>query len=87
MAERANMYHIYIIKNKNNKYYTGVTSNIFQRIRHHNNGANKFTKNKGPWELIYQEDFKDKKLAWKREQQIKKYKGGEAFKKLLNKNY
>ena len=79
------MYSVYIIKNINNKCYIGVTSDISQRIAHHNSGANRFTKGKGPWQLIYLEVFEDKKAAWLRERQIKKYKGGEAFKKLLNK--
>jgi len=79
------MYSVYIIKSqKSNRYYIGVTSNLFDRLRHHNSGSNKSTKNKGPWQLVYQDDFLDKKTAWLRERQIKKYKGGQAFKKLIN---
>ena len=83
MAERAGLYYVYIIQSQSSKrYYIGVTSDVAQRIRHHNSGANASTKNKGSWFLVYKEIFRDKKLAWKRERQIKKYKGGEAFKKL-----
>ena len=32
-----------------------------------------------------EEIFEDKKLAWIRERQIKSYKGGEAFKRLIEK--
>ena len=78
------MYAVYIIQNINNKYYIGVTSNLLQRLRHHNTGANRFTKKRGPWHLVYKEDFEDKKEAWLREKQIKRYKGGEAFKRLLS---
>ena len=84
MAEKAGMYYVYVIQSQSSsRYYTGVTSDITQRIRHHNSGANKSTKNKGPWILVYKEEFEDKESAWKRERQIKKYKGGEAFKKLI----
>ncbi|MFH1367151.1 MAG: GIY-YIG nuclease family protein [Patescibacteria group bacterium] len=78
------MYIVYIIQSEANKrYYTGITQDIKKRIRHHNSGANKSTKGKGSWRVIYQEQFRDKESAWRRERQIKKYKGGEAFKKLL----
>ncbi len=78
------MYVVYIIKSKKTEqYYIGVTKDLKQRLRHHNSGANRWTKNKAPWETVYTEDFEDKKSAWFREKQIKSYKGGEAFKKLL----
>lgn len=79
------MYIVYIIKSqKTEQYYIGVTIDLKQRLRHHNSGANRSTKNKAPWEIVYTENFEDKRLAWLRERQIKSYKGGEAFKKLLN---
>ena len=79
------MYYVYIIKSETTgKYYIGVTSDLVQRLRHHNSGANRSTKNKGSWVVAHSEEFSDKKTAWFRERQIKRYKGGEAFKKLLN---
>ena len=78
------MYYVYIIKSETTgKHYIGVTSDLVQRLRHHNSGANRWTKNKGPWVVAHSERFNDKKKAWFRERQIKKYKGGEAFKKLI----
>jgi len=78
------MYTVYIAESlSTGGHYIGVTSDLVQRLRHHNSGANKSTKNRGPWKMVYTEVFADKKEAWLRERQIKKYKGGEAFKKLL----
>ena len=78
------MYYVYIIRSKTTeRYYIGSTSDLIQRLRHHNSGANRSTKNKGPWVIVYSEKFNSKKDAWFRERQIKKYKGGEAFKKLI----
>ena len=78
------MYTVYIIKSEStNKYYVGFTSDIENRLRHHNSGATTSTKGKGPWKLVYQEKSIDKKSAWLRERQIKKFKGGNAFKKLV----
>ena len=36
-----------------------------------------------PWKIVYTETFKTKSEAYKRELQIKSYKGGNAFKKLI----
>ncbi len=79
------MYTVYIIQSKKvGKFYVGYTSNIVDRIQHHNSRANKSTRPYVPWEIIYQEHFPTKKEAWLRERQIKAYKGGNAFKKLVN---
>ena len=79
------MYAVYIIQSDSNgRYYVGVTADAEKRLRYHNCGANRSTRKQGPWKLIYKEEFNDKSTAWKREKQIKRYKGGEAFKKLIN---
>ena len=84
-AEKANfMYHVYILESLTSKRkYIGVTSDINKRIRHHNTGVNISTRKRGPWKLIYSEEYQDKKSAWLRERMIKSYKGGNAFKRLL----
>ena len=78
------MFYTYILKSKiGEKYYVGYTSDLDARLRKHNSGSNKSTIKFKPWEVVYFESLLDKKSAWLREQQIKRYKGGEAFKKLL----
>jgi len=78
------MYIVYILKSDiTNKYYIGFTSNIKNRLQNHNSGGTKSTKNGKPWKLIYQEEYNTKENAWKREQQLKKYKSGLALRKLL----
>ncbi|MFH1608972.1 MAG: GIY-YIG nuclease family protein [Patescibacteria group bacterium] len=78
------MFYVYILKSeKSGKYYIGYTSNPEQRINYHNTGKNISTKYGIPWVMIHSEQFKDKKSAWLREKQIKNYKCGEAFKKLI----
>jgi len=79
------MFYIYILQSeKNGRYYIGFTANIKDRLEHHNSGANKSTKRYRPWRLVYQETLSDKRSAWLREKQIKSYKSGQAFKKLIN---
>lgn len=79
------MYTVYIIKSdKSGNYYIGFTSDLQDRLKHHNSGATKSTRSNRPWLLVYKEEFSDKKSAWLWERQIKRYKGGEAFKKLIS---
>jgi len=81
------MFYVYILKNSKNKYYTGMTSKTPEaRLKKHNSNTNRWTKNKGPWELVYAKAFKTKKEAWLRERQIKRYKGGGAFKELVRRD-
>jgi len=78
------MYVVYVLKSQvANRYYVGMTEDLADRLRHHNSGATRSTKPYCPWGVVYQEQYPDKKSAWWRERQIKSYKGGEAFKKLL----
>ena len=80
------MYYTYILYSKKiDRYYIGHSSDLKNRIVCHNKGLVKSTKKGVPWKLIYYEVFKNKKEAYKRELKIKSYKGGEAFKKLINK--
>lgn len=78
------MYSVYIIQSeKKSKYYIGHTSNIVDRLKHHNSGANKSTRYQAPWRIVHEEQYATKQEVWLCERQIKSYKGGSAFKKLL----
>jgi putative endonuclease len=79
------MYFIYIIESLIViRYHIGSTENLERRLSAHNSGKVKSTRAYKPWELVYTERFDTKSEAIKRERQIKSYKGGNAFKKLLN---
>lgn len=53
------------------------------RLKYHNEGKVKSSRPYAPFALVYEEKFETKGKAFKREQQIKKYRHGEAFKKLI----
>lgn len=79
------MWQVYILKSERyNRFYTGCTNNLERRLKEHNCGYNKSTCRFAPFEVIYTESFTDGPTAFSREKQIKSYKGGEAFKKLIN---
>ncbi len=78
------MFFIYVLKSITHKrYYTGCIANIDNRLMLHNLGKVKSTKSYKPWKVIYTDPFNTKPEAYKREQQLKSYKSGEAFKKLI----
>lgn len=72
---------------KTGRCYIGYTSDLKKRFSYHNNGNNKSTRLGIPWHIVYTEQVEEKHDAWKREHQIKSYKGGDAFKKLILKNF
>jgi putative endonuclease len=78
------MHKVYILKSlKNNRYYIGHTNNINNRLKRHNSGQVKSTKPYLPWKIIYTENYQTKSEAYRREMEIKSYKSGIKFKKLL----
>ena len=79
-----NMYTAYILQSsKDSKYYIGSTDNIDKRIIKHNKGYSRYTKNKGPFNLVYKEDFPTRSEAKKREYHLKSLKSRVAIENLI----
>ncbi len=70
------MYFVYIIfSSKTNKFYTGSTDNLENRLKHHNSGSTPSTRSGSPfWEIKYYETHPTRSVALKRELEIKKKK-------------
>ena len=78
------MNYVYMIRCKDGSLYTGWTNNLEKRFRNHCEGKGaKYTRGRGPLELVYYEVFEDKKDAMKREYAIKQLKKSEK-EKLIN---
>ncbi len=81
---RLRKYFVYILQSESDTgYYIGYTSNLARRIREHNLGKTRSLKHRRPLRLVYFEEYSSKSEAEAREQQIKSWKGGTAFKQLL----
>lgn len=66
------MHYVYMLKCKDDTYYTGYTNNLEKRIQVHNEGKGaKYTRGRGPVELVYFEEYGDKQTAMRREWEIK----------------
>ena len=67
------MWILYIIKCNDNSLYTGITKDIKKRLQGHTNGtAAKYTRGRGPFQLLYLENHLDRSQATKNEYKIKK---------------
>ena len=78
-------YHIYILKSSTTgKLYTGSTQNLEARLKAHNDGLSPYTKGRGPWELLYSEEFPSRSEALKREKFLKTGKGRDFLKEILS---
>ncbi|MBM3246302.1 MAG: GIY-YIG nuclease family protein [Candidatus Omnitrophica bacterium] len=80
------MYYIYVLKNNNGKHYLGSCENLEVRLERHNQNSVRSTKNKGPFKLIYKEEFSTRTEARKRESCIKKHKSIKYFLKQIENN-
>lgn len=66
------MNYTYILECSDGTLYTGWTNNIERRLEAHNSGKGaKYTKNRRPVKMVYQEIFETKEEAMRREYAIK----------------
>lgn len=62
----------YIMRCADDTLYTGITNDLEKRLAAHNAGtASKYTRARGPVELVFVEDCADRSVASKRELAIK----------------
>ena len=81
------MNYVYILKCGDESLYTGWTNNLEKRFKDHCNGKGaKYTKGRGPLELVYYEEFEDKRVAMKREYEIKQLTRKQKDELILNRN-
>ncbi len=81
------MFTVYVLRSKTTgRLYTGSTSDIARRLEEHNTDVNTSTKNRGPWELIYREDFSSRADAVRREHYLKTGKGRDELQRLIKQN-
>jgi putative endonuclease len=78
------MFFTYIIQSQTSgKFYVGHTANLDNRLREHNSGESKSTRNKGPWILVHSDPFATRSEAQKHEYEIKSKKSSESIKRII----
>ena len=77
-------YYVYIIRSdKDGSYYVGSTQDIGARLARHNQGRSNYTRNRGPWEVVYFEEYSRRADAVKREKAIKNRKRRDYIESLV----
>jgi putative endonuclease len=77
------MFFVYVLRNEKGRLHTGFTSDLVHRLGQHNDGVTKSTKNRGLWRLIYQEEYKTRAEAMRREKFLKSGQGRVELQRLL----
>lgn len=68
-----NTWHLYILRCRDGSLYTGITTDVEKRLEAHRSGKGaKYTRGRGPLELVYREACGSHSDALKREIQIKR---------------
>ena len=68
----ANTWKLYILRCGDGSLYTGITTDVEKRLEAHRSGKGaKYTRGRGPLELVYSEECGDHSTALKREWEIK----------------
>ena len=76
-------YFLYILKSETtNRYYVGQSGDVEARIAYHNANYSLALRNRGPWKLMYIEEFQTRSEAVKRERQIKSWKDRRMIERL-----
>ena len=72
---------LYILRCRDNSLYTGITTDVERRLEAHRCGKGaKYTRGRGPLELVYWEECGNHSQALKRELEIKAMKREEKEK-------
>ncbi|NEW78263.1 MAG: GIY-YIG nuclease family protein [Gelidibacter sp.] len=80
--------YVYILKCADDSYYTGVTSNLENRVFQHSEGffKNSYTSKRRPLVLVFYAEFTDINLAIETEKKIKKWSRAKK-EALINEEY
>jgi len=79
-------WNLYILECSDKTFYTGITNDISNRLRKHNEGkASRYTRSRRPVKLVYKEDLNDRGTALRRELEIKSLSRAKKEALILNK--
>ena len=78
-------FHVYILQSEStNRFYIGQTQDVEARVNYHNAGYSKALKNRGPWQLVYCEEYSTRAAAMRRERQLKSWKDRAMIERLVS---
>lgn len=80
-------WYVYMLRCGDGTLYTGITDNVERRLAAHRAGKGaKYTRGRGPLELVYTEQLPDKSAALRREIEIKRLRRAEKERLIKSRN-
>src|SRR2546426_656575 len=62
---------VYVLRNPQGRLYIGQTRNLERRLAQHESGEARWTKTRGPWQLVLKEVYPSRAEAMRRERALK----------------
>lgn len=82
---------LYVLRScATNRYYVGVTGDLAIRLAQHNSAEinpSRWTRSRGPWELVFQKEYAETRSAIRAERYVKKMKSAKFLEKLISGEY
>jgi putative endonuclease len=76
---------LYILQSETtHRFYIGSTNDLARRLEEHGRGHSLATRGRGPWKLVYQEQFESLADARRRELEIKRWKSARLVASLVS---
>jgi len=72
-------YRVYVLENRDGRFYVGVTDDVVRRVGQHNSGQSQWTKGRGPWSVVWQSQELTLTEARKLENRLKRQGRGKGF--------
>jgi len=72
-------YWVYVLQNAKGRFYIGLSEDVIKRLDQHNCGVSNWTRDRGPWQLVWTSDPQSLSAARKLERLLKRQKGGKGF--------
>jgi putative endonuclease len=72
-------YPVYVLQNRAGKFYIRLTADVANRIAEHNAGRSRWTRGKGPWQLVWESEVLPLGAARKLENRLKRQGRGSGF--------
>jgi putative endonuclease len=80
------MFFVYVLQSlKTGTRYVGTTADLEERLKAHNSGKCRYTRNRMPWTLVHCEETSTLSEARRREHYLKTGQGREYLDKILKK--
>jgi putative endonuclease len=75
---------VYILRSlKTDKFYVGSTNNLTRRLEEHNRGHSTYTRDTGPYELVFSQGYPSLTVARRIEQWLKAQKSAKFLERII----